>query len=161
MGLGVEVCRYHLLMANLEGRRGSDSRVCKPWDAPYYWHRYIDDSHHGPAGLEDWLAGLSEFNRNHIEGQLEELFDAAANGELEDSGDARTPIKPIHAKPEVFELRITQLDKKLRFYHGEPDFMPAALVAIHEHIKTSDADQSKQIGFAAQRYQRGRARSWE
>jgi hypothetical protein len=141
-------------------RRGSDSRVCKPWDAPYAWQMYLDPEHSGAQGLAEWLEGLSEFNQNHIEGQIDDLFDAAEQGELEDTGDEKTPIKPVHPNPEIFELRLKQLNKKLRFYHGEPDFMPSALVSIHEHIKTTNKAQSLEIGFAAKRYQRGRSSYW-
>lgn len=147
-------------MADLDDRRGADSRVCKPWDAPYAWHPYVDQEHPGPRGIVEWLDGLSDFNRNHVEGQIDDLYDAAAMGELQDSGDEKTPIKPIHRDPELYELRMKQLTTKLRFYHGEPSIMPATLVSVHEHIKTSSREQQREISHAARRYMRGRSRYW-
>lgn len=79
---------------------------------------------------------------------------------MQDSGDARTPIKPIWKDPEVFELRRTALKKRLRFYHGEPAEAPHALVALHRHIKLDDPPQQTEIEFAASRYRTGRPAGW-
>ena len=79
---------------------------------------------------------------------------------MQDSGDARTPIKPIWKDPEVFELRRTALKKRLRFYHGEPAEAPHALVALHRHIKLEDPSQQTEIEFAANRYWAGRPTRW-
>lgn len=141
-------------------RRGSDSRCCDPSAAPYAWLDYVDDNDEEVSDLRDWLGSLRPFARAVAEGEIDDLFDAAAKGGLEDSGDERTPIKPIREDPEIYELRHTTLSKKLRFYHGEPSELPLQLVAVHRHIKTTSADQQAQIEAAADRYDSGRPTAW-
>ncbi|WP_246078173.1 hypothetical protein [Rhodoglobus vestalii] len=110
--------------------------------------------------LSTWLATLVPFARIVEEAEIEELFAAAANGELWDSGDGTTPIKPIREDPEVYELRRTALSKKLRFYHGEPAELPTKLVFLHRHIKVDNESQQHEIEYAAKRYLAGRASGW-
>ena len=143
------------------GRRGSDSRCCTPADPPLEWIDYIDDGHESVAELEQWFNTLPRFAQEHELGRLDDLWEAAASGRLMDSGDQLTPIKPVRADPEIFELRHKALTKKLRFYHGEPSELPFALVALHRHIKADDRDQEAQIQYAAQRYNEGRVTMWD
>jgi hypothetical protein len=70
---------------------------------PRTWQDYIDDSHQSVAALDAWLQSLASFSRSHELGEIDDLLEAAALGELEDTGDARTPIKPIRTNPD--ELR--------------------------------------------------------
>ncbi|MDT3343871.1 hypothetical protein [Microbacterium aquilitoris] len=128
--------------------------------APLAWHDHVDEGHSGVQALDAWLKSLVPFSRNHEQGEIDDLFDAASNGELWDSGDETTMIKPIREDPEIFELRRTALSKKLRFYHGEPAELPKALIKLHRHIKTTNSDQQAQIEHAAERYQDGRATQW-
>lgn len=141
-------------------RRGSDSRCCDATRAPMTWVDFVDPVHPSVNDLDQWLHGLSPFARVHEEGEIEALMEAAAAGQLWDSGDATTHIKPIRENPEVFELRRSALSKKLRFYHGEPAELPRGLVALHRHIKTNDAAQQAEIEYAAGRYQDGRTTLW-
>ena len=94
------------------------------------------------------------------EGEQLDLFEAASHGQLEDSGDETTPIKPIVTDPEIFELRRTALSKKLRFYHGEPNELPTQLVSVHRHIKDRNDTQQPEIEHAADRYNQGRPSMW-
>ncbi|MDP5226452.1 MULTISPECIES: hypothetical protein [Arthrobacter] len=110
--------------------------------------------------LDDWLASLPEFARSHEEGEIEELFEAAAHGELEDSGDETSPIKPIRTDPDVYELRRKALSKPLRFYHAEPEILPDGLLKLHRHIKSSGKDQQTQIDLAVDRYRTGESSRW-
>jgi hypothetical protein len=103
---------------------------------------------------------LAPFARAHQQGENDDLLEAAAGGELWDSGDETTLIKPIREDPEIFELRRQALSKKLRFYHGEPSELPRSLVALHRHIKTDNASQQAEIIYASGRYVQGRASIW-
>jgi len=141
-------------------RNGSDSRCCTPAQVPYVWRHYLDDSRDTVKDYDSWLGGLPPFARLHEEGEVEELHEAAARGELWDSGDETTPIKPIVTNPDIYELRRTALSKKLRFYHGEPAELPLMLVALHRHIKTGNASQQTEIVHAAKRYTDGRPSFW-
>lgn len=141
-------------------RNGSDSRCCNPAQVAYVWRDYRDGERPAAQDLDAWLATLPPFARVHEEGENEELLEAAARGELWDSGDETTVIKPIREDPEVFELRRTALTKKLRFYHGEPCELPLMLVSLHRHIKTGNASQQAEIEFAADRYEDGRPSLW-
>ncbi|RRD52095.1 hypothetical protein EII12_06000 [Buchananella hordeovulneris] len=105
--------------------------------------------------LEDWLKSLVPFARNHELGEIDELFEAALNGELHDSEDTHTPIKPIRKDPEIYELRRTALTKMLRFYHGEPEEHPDIIVHLHKHIKQDTSSQQEEIEHAARRYRHG------
>lgn len=147
-------------MAYSIGRRGSDSRCCTPHDPYLDWIDYVDSDDEAVAELESWFAELPPFAREHELGRVDDLMEAAAGGQLMDSGDHLTPIKPVRIDPEVYELRHKVLAKKLRFYHGEPEEIPFALVAVHRHIKTNDADQERQIRYAGQRYNEGRETMW-
>ncbi|WP_082454645.1 MULTISPECIES: hypothetical protein [unclassified Frigoribacterium] len=141
-------------------REGSDSRCCRPEDGPYVWRDYRDPTRQAAVDFETWLQGLAPFARAHQEGENEDLLEAAARGELKDSGDETTAIKPIVANPEIYELRRTALSKKLRFYHGEPSELALMLVALHRHMKVDGTPQQPEIEFAAARYIQGRPSSW-
>jgi hypothetical protein len=142
------------------GRSGSDSRCCRLNDPALEWIDYVDDGHEEIGVLEQWLTTLPPFARDHELGRIDDLMEAAAQGELSDSGDEVTPIKPVRRDPEIYELRHKALTKKLRFYHGEPAELPEALVAVHRHIKTTDRHQQAQIVYAAGRYDGGRPVRW-
>lgn len=142
------------------GRRGSDSRCCQPVDPANEWVDYTDDDHEAAAELDRWFGSLTHWAREHELGRLDALMDAAAFGRLEDTGDERTPIVPVRHDPEIFELRHQALSKKLRFYHGEPAELPDALISVHRHIKTNRDHQQRQIDYAAERYNQGRASLW-
>lgn len=141
-------------------RRGSDSRCCQPEPGPYVWRDYKEPSRQAAVDLVTWMESLPVFARIHEEGENEDLLDAAARGELWDSGDETTKIKPIIENPEIFELRRTSLSKKLRFYHGEPAELPLMLVSVHQHIKTTSASQQAEIEYAAECYVAGRPSYW-
>lgn len=141
-------------------RSGSDSRCCDSVSDPCSWRDWVDDTHQSVLTLEGWLSTLIPVARAIEQGEIDDLFEAAARGELSDSGDQRTPIKPVRIDPEIFELRRTALNKMLRFYHGEPTSLPKVLVALHRHIKTDDAAQQDEIEHAAARYDMGRQSHW-
>jgi hypothetical protein len=142
-------------------RTGSDSRCCDRQNGPFSWRTYIDGTHPSVQALEAWLSSLPLFARHHEEGEIDALFEAAELGQLYDSGDVRTKIKPIRLDPEIYELRRTALSKALRFYHGEPNELPLDLVAVHRHIKDDELGQQAEIEYAADRYNAGRASRWE
>lgn len=125
------------------------------------WRNFEDHSHGDIAQYEAWFESLIPAVRAQQLGEIDDLIDAAALGELEDSGDAATPIKPIRLDPEVFELRRRALSKKLRFYHGEPARLPSVLVALHHHIKTNDGQQEEAIKQAVGQYAKGESCDWE
>lgn len=141
-------------------RAGSDSRCCNRNGAPYVWHQHVDLTHESVVALTDWLGSLAPFARSIEEGEIDELFEAAAQGMLMDSADERTPIKPVQIDPEIYELRRTALSKRLRFYHGEPDEHPRMLAALHRHIKSGSDTQQDEIEFAADRFDNGYATAW-
>lgn len=141
------------------GRSGSDSRCCQPTDYPLEWVDYTDSNHAGLLEIETWLNTLNAHARDHEIGRVEELMEAASLGRLEDSGDERTPIKPIRRNPEIFEIRHKALSKPLRFYHGEPGELPDSLVQLHRHIK-SGTSQESHVLHAVQRYLAGRPSQW-
>lgn len=143
-----------------QSRRGSDSRCCRPHVRSLTWRDYSDAEHPSVVALNAWLQSLAPFVRLHEEGEIDDLMDAAERGELWDSGDGATPIKPIRLDPEIFELRRTALSKKLRFYHGEPADLPQDLIALHRHIKSGNETQQLEIEYAAERYGRGRSFEW-
>ncbi|WP_260852762.1 hypothetical protein [Curtobacterium pusillum] len=111
------------------------------------------------VALDRWLSTLAPFSRNHEEGEIDDLFEAAAAGSLWDSGDASTPIKPVFEDPEIYELRRTALNKKLRFYHAEPERDSTKLVALHRHIKVDGPSQQVEIEGAADLYDEVRERA--
>lgn len=144
-----------------DDRVGSDSRCCDRDNGPFEWRHYVDLDHPSVVKFEAWLASLAPFARVHEEGRIDELFDAAADGRLQDSADERTPIKPIVTDPEVWELRLTCLSKKLRFYHAEPPSAPRDLIALHRHFKsTTGPSQQAEIQGAVSRYRQGRLDGW-
>lgn len=143
------------------GRRGSDSRCCRPADPPWVWVDYTDYDHAAIAELEAWLNTLTPPMREHELGRMDNLLERAERGVLEDSGDERTPIAPIRLDPEIYELRHQALSKKMRLYHGEPNELPMVLVALHRHIKINDHHQQQQVEHATERYNHGRASSWD
>lgn len=124
------------------------------------WHDYTDSDHPSVKSLEAWFNQLTPWAREVELGRLDDVLEAAARGELEDSGDARTPIKPINRDPELYEIRHRALAKQLRFYHGEPHELPTTLVSVHRHVKNSAQDQEHQIREAASRYLAGRSDLW-
>ncbi len=137
---------------NAEKRNGHDSRCCTPRALPLKWVDAVDSSDSSVMCLELWLADLSPFARAHELGEIDRLFTMAAAGDLWDSGDARTPIKPIRSSSEIYELRRLSLSKQLRFYHGEPTFAPSLLVALQRHIKSGRDSQQREIEIATDRY---------
>jgi len=113
--------------------------------------------------LDGWLNSLDFFARNHCLGEIDGLFEDAAAGKLLHVGNAKTPLKPVRMDPDLYELRLQVLQRKLRFYHGEPSSYPSVLVRLHKHIKrtwhdgqaslaVSRRDQEEQMGFAVSRY---------
>lgn len=86
-----------------------------------------------------------------VKGEIEELFDAAAHGLLEESADDYEPLKPIVTDPEIWELRF-QEPAEYRFYHGEPPRHPSVLVKLHRHIKDDADAQQAEILYAISRY---------
>lgn len=144
-----------------EHRKGSDSRCCNAGLGPYQWLDYVDQEHYALKEISNWLSQLTPWARAHELGEIDELLEKAERGELWDSGDETTKIKPIRLNPEIFELRHTSLSKKLRFYHGEPSKLPHNLVAVHRHIKTSNKNQQVEIEYASERYCSGEKESWQ
>lgn len=141
-------------------RTGSDSRCCTPASVPYVWRDYRDQERQAAVDLDKWMHTLPVFERLHQEGENEDLLEAAARGELWDSGDETTKIKPIVTNPDIYELRRTALTRKLRFYHGEPAELPLMLIELHRHMKVDDATQQAEIEHAADRYIAGRPLLW-
>lgn len=142
-------------------RAGSDSRCCTRQDPPLIWRDYVDDLHPSVVAMDRWLDGLVPFERFHQEGENAELIEAAAAGELWDSGDETARIKPIYSDPDVYELRRRALTKALRFYHAEPVELPTALVSLHRHIKSDSPSQQSEIDFAVERYRAGAGNGWQ
>ncbi|MEJ6554008.1 hypothetical protein PQI51_03095 [Microbacterium esteraromaticum] len=105
--------------------------------------------------MDTFLSDLIPSVRAVVEGEMEDLFEAAADGLLEESADDYLPLKPIHSDPDMWELRLKAL-KAYRFYHGEPSRYPSLLVKLHRHIKDGKTDQQAEIEAAIARY---RARS--
>lgn len=124
------------------------------------WQDYVEATHPSVVAMDTWLSTLVIFERLHQEGETEDLFEAAAAGDLWDSGDETTPIKPIYSNPDVYELRRKALKKALRFYHAEPLVLTTSLVALHRHIKTGAESQQREIDHAVKRYEDGAAVSW-
>lgn len=145
----------------LRRRSGSDSRCCFEREVPLTWKYYVDESHPSVVAFEQWLTSLAPFARNIELGEIEELMEAATFGELWESADAKTPIKPINQHPEIFEIRRRGLNKALRFYHAEPEGLPTELVAIHRHIKIGPREQQREIEYATKRYELGAENCWE
>lgn len=143
----------------MDRRRGSDSRCCIPVPIARTWQYYLDYSNKSVIALDAWIQSLQPFSRAHELGEIDDLLEAAALGELEDTGDARTPIKPIRTDPDVYELRRKALSKQLRFYHAEPAEIPDGLLALHKHMKNGGAQQDE-IDFAVERYTTGRQNGW-
>lgn len=136
----------------MDERLGSDSRCCRPREVPLQRVDFVDKEHEEVQKLYGWLLGLDPWLRDHELGTIAELFETAARGELVPTRGGGTPIKPIWTDPELFELRHRVLTTPVRFYHGEPDRHPDAMVHLHEHIKTGAAHQQEQIDFAVRRY---------
>ncbi|MFB4349791.1 hypothetical protein [Microbacterium sp. CR_7] len=148
----------------LANRTGSDSRCCIESGAPYTWIHAEDPTHVQMVEFEEWLAGLNDFSRAHEEGEIDELFEAASEGKLEDTGDNHTKIKPVTHKPEIFELRLKSGLKRphtyLRFYHSEPVVRPKNLIALHRHIKSSDDAQTDGLAQAISIHLLGESINW-
>ena len=121
------------------------------------WLDFVDDSHPSAIALVDWISGLAPFNQTWVLGQIDGLFEVAAEGGIVDEGEIR--LKPIRSDPDIYELRWTLLTKKIRHYHAEPIRQPDLLVKLHHHIKelfddpaeTSRA-QNVEIQHAQDRY---------
>lgn len=143
----------------MDSRKGSDSRCCTPVPFPRAWQEYTDLNHPSVVALDDWLQSLPPFSRNQQLGEIDDLLEAAALGQLEDTADERTKIKPIRADPEIYELRRKALSKPLRFYHAEPAELPDGLLALHKHMKGSGSQQDE-INFSVKRYKDGRPNGW-
>ena len=145
-------------------RTGNDSRCCIESGAPYEWVRVEDQSHPQYAEYEAWLASMTPMSRAIEEGETDELFEAAAAGLLEDSGDNFSPIKPVTHKPEIYELRrrseVSSLRTYIRFYHSEPDALPKCLVALHRHIKSDEDGQTDALAHSIQLHEMCERVSW-
>lgn len=128
------------------------SRCSIPAGGPYTWLDSVDTSHESVQRFDAWLKSLPPFTRDIEEGEIEELFEAAGNGELRQSADADTPLKPISTDPDIYELRKRSLSEALRFYHGEPERYPSHLVKLHRHIKSDHPPQQDEIDHAVGRY---------
>lgn len=140
-------------MARHDWRTGAESRCCDPTGAPYRWVDRIDPADGSVVAFEAWMATLTPFARAVEDGRIEELLETAAQGLLEDSGDQKSPIKPIRTHPDIYELRIKCLSKAVRMYHAEPDAEPDALVALHRHFKGARGlSQQDEIEHAVGRY---------
>lgn len=141
-------------MARRDTRTGRDSRCCKTAGAPYRWVDNEDYSHPSVASFWSWWSSLTPFVQTHQEGVLEDLFDRATRGELWESNDGATPIKPIRTDPEVFELRKTLLSTAIRFYHAEPEVDASLLVRHHRHIKNDSSVQQDEINWAVRQHEK-------
>lgn len=106
------------------------------------------------------MMSLKPFARSGVTGEIDALLEEAATGRLEDTGDEKTPIRPAHPNPEVFELRLKSLNKALRLYHGEPAHFPDHLIALHMHIKVSSEGQREEIAYTTGRYLDGLPADW-
>lgn len=87
------------------------------------------------------------------EGEIDDLFAAAAAGLLDDDTDEYAPLSPIFSDPDLYELRLKTV-RTYRFYHGEPQRYPDLLLKLHRHIKDGNTDQQAEIEFAIDRYRR-------
>jgi len=137
-----------------DDREGADSRCCLEDGAPYEWKYWEDASDPSVLAYEAWLATLEPWAAENELGELDDLFEAARLGKLWDSGDETTAIKPIHADPDVYELRKQVLSKKMRYYHSEPAKYPALLLRLHHHIKIDKATQQVEIEKVVARYRK-------
>lgn len=132
-------------------RTPSDSRCSQPMGAPYRWVNNVDDSHASVVRYDEHFAMMHPPLRAITVGEIEELFDAAARGDLEESGDEYEALKPIVSDPEIWELLVHE-PAEYRFYHGEPPKYPQVLVKLHRHIKDDAAAQQDEINHAISRY---------
>lgn len=147
----------------MKPRSGADSRCSHPENAPYKWVFDYDSANERVKELDDWLNGLDFFARNHYLGEIDGLLEDAAAGKIANVGHTRSPIKPVRVDPDLYELRLQVLQRKLRFYHAEPLNHPTVLVKLHKHIKRTwqdgnvswecaKRDQDEQMEFAVSRY---------
>lgn len=136
----------------MSGVHGRDSRCSNAEAAPYNWFDYVDKDHPSVMHLNQWFESLPIFVQHDEEGKIEGLMEKASQGELWQSDDAKSPLKPITSDPEMFELRHKSLNKPLRFYHAEPEHRPDLLVRLHQHIKRENPSQQEEIDFAVERY---------
>lgn len=104
---------------------------------------------------------MSEGKREHLLGEIDALFEAAALGELEESSDWYNPIDAIRRDPDIYELRFRTGKRHLRFYHGEPLAFPDLLVKLHRHLKVNKESQDIGISQAVLRYRGGLLRHWK
>lgn len=142
------------------------SRCTIPHSIPLRWHDFIDDDNEDITSFYIWLNGLNVTDQELVIGRIRALRELAADGEIAEWDDEA--LKPIHADPEMFELRWNELDTLIRQYHAEPESLPLHLINLHLHIKeispTSDAVtgdlQQIQINWAALRFKGGAHRNW-
>jgi hypothetical protein len=132
-------------------RLATDSRCSQPQGAPYMWHDFVNADHPSVVRLDTFLQELPPFSRIVEEGEIEDLHEAAARGELWESADDFQPLVPIVSDPEIYELRHKGL-RQYRFYHGEPSKYPALLVKLHRHIKDDAVEQQTEIEYAMGRF---------
>lgn len=135
----------------LDDRRPSDSRCSQPREIPCTWLDYVDGSHPSVLKFEEHFAMMLATVRAIVKGEIEELFEAAAHGELEESADEYEPLKPIVSDPEIWELRVDE-PSDYRFYHGEPPTHPQILLKLHRHVKNDADAQQEEIEYAISRY---------
>ncbi|MGD8168547.1 hypothetical protein ACEXOS_015100 [Herbiconiux sp. P16] len=150
-------------------RDRSESKCVRPQHPVLAWHDYVDETDEKVVELADWISSLRPFAQLEVVARLDELEERAAAGLIQIPQDgAPADLDAIQADPEVYELRWTVLNKKVRQYHGEPDGMPHALVRLHRHIKvqsgrndpTAGARQQVEIMKAVDRYKHGESSGW-
>ncbi|MEH3088164.1 MAG: hypothetical protein PGN24_00755 [Microbacterium arborescens] len=134
-----------------DARTPSDSRCSQPENAPYRWLDAVKADHPSVLRFDERFALMIGSLRAMIQGEIEDLFEAAARGELEESADDYAPLKPIVTDPEIWELRFGG-PGEYRFYHGEPPRHPHVLVKLHRHVKDDAARQQDEILQAVQQY---------
>ncbi|WP_447943429.1 hypothetical protein [Microbacterium aurum] len=142
-------------------RSGKDSRCCQPRDSPLLWRDFQDANHEQYKAFEAWLTSMNDHQRQHRLGEIDDLFEAAALGELEESSDWKNPIDAIRRDPEIYELRQKAGKQHLRFYHGEPNDHTDLLVKLHKQIKTDKESQDLGISQAVLRYAGGQRSEWK
>lgn len=128
------------------------------------WRDFIDDEHPDALALEQWLMTLLPPFRRRAVGELDALLELAAEGKIPfdpaSELDPNAQLKPVRRDPDLYELRLTLLTKKIRHYHAEPHRDPRLLVALHLHIKNGKSSQDAAISHARLRYRMGDSRDW-
>lgn len=125
------------------------------WSAEVYtlvWVDHVDGERECVRELDEWVEAQSPIVRAQTKASIKFLMKRAAAGELWEATDKSVVIKPILYDPDIYELRYKAMTTAMRFYHGEPDGNPLELWKLNRHIKTSGAQQQREIEHAADRY---------